>query len=184
MEHQENEIAITTERLILRMFQLSDAHTVTELCNNIHIYENTLYLPYPYSLDDALSWIKTHHGNFKDDKLFEFAIMNKKTKELVGAIALSNNQNFHQGELAYWIGEKYWGNGYATEACDALLKFAFLEKGYHKVWARYFLSNNASGRVIEKLGLEKEGILKDHVKKDDRYEDLVYCGMIHSQYRK
>ncbi|MEH7356867.1 GNAT family N-acetyltransferase, partial [Neobacillus drentensis] len=46
---------ITTKRLVLRLFQKSDAVAVTKLCNNYNIYKNTLYLPYPYSLEDALS---------------------------------------------------------------------------------------------------------------------------------
>ncbi len=169
---------ITTKRLVLRLFQKSDAEAVTRLCNNFNIYNNTLYLPFPYTLEDALSWIEHHLDNFNANKSYEFAITNKESGELYGAIALSNNQRFHNGEIAYWIGEEYWGNGYATEAAQAILQFAFNEKQYHKVYARYFRSNPASGRVIEKLGMKKEGILIDHIKKDKRYEDLVYYGMI------
>lgn len=171
---------ITTERLVLRIFQKSDAAAVTKLCNNYNIFKNTLYLPYPYSIDCALSWIEQHLENFNANKSYEFAITNKETGKLYGAIALSNNQRFHNGELAYWIGEEFWGNGYATEAGKAVLEFAFIEKQYHKVYARYFNSNPASGRVIQKLGMIKEGVLIDHVMKENRYEDLVYYGMIKS----
>ncbi len=73
---------------------------------------------------------------------------------LYGAIALTNNQRFNNGEIAYWIGEGYWGNGYATEAAQAILQFAFAEKQYHKVFARYFKSNPASGRMMQKLGMK------------------------------
>ncbi|MBU5439420.1 GNAT family N-acetyltransferase [Tissierella sp. MSJ-40] len=171
---------ITTERLVLRIFEKSDAETVTKLCNNYNIYKNTLYLPYPYSIDCALSWIENHLDNFNADKSYEFAITDKKTGKLYGAIALSNNQHFNNGEIAYWIGEEFWGNGYATEASKAILEFAFNVKQYHKVYARHFASNLASGKVIEKLGMLKEGILIDHVMKEDRYEDLVYYGIINS----
>ena len=100
---------------------------------------------------------------------------------LYGAIALSNNKKFNNGELAYWIGEEFWGNGYATEAAQAILRFAFDEKKYHKVFARYFHSNQASGRVMQKLGMKKEGIFIDHVKKENQYVDLVYYGIINPQ---
>jgi RimJ/RimL family protein N-acetyltransferase len=171
---------ITTKRLLLRLFLKSDAVAVTKLCNNYNIYKNTLYLPYPYSIDDALSWIDNHLDNFSTNKSYEFAITDKESGELYGAIALSNNQKFNNGEIAYWIGEKFWGNGYATEAAQAILQFAFEEKQYHKVFARYFNSNPASGRVMQKLGLKKEGILIDHVRKESRFEDLVYYGIINS----
>lgn len=169
---------ITTKRLVLRLFQQSDAVKVTRLCNNYNIYKNTLYLPYPYSIKDALSWMERHADNFNADKLYEFAIVDKESGELYGAIALSNNPMFQNGEIAYWIGEEFWGNGYATEAGQAILQFAFEEKQYHKVFARYFHSNPASGKVLQKLGMKKEGILLDHVRKEDRYEDLIYYGII------
>lgn len=172
---------ITTNRLVLRLFQKSDAEDVTKLCNNYNIYKNTLYLPYPYSIEDAISWIEHHLDNFNANKSFEFAITDKSTGELFGAIALSNNQQFNHGEIAYWIGEEFWGKGYATEAAQAILQFAFDEKQYHKVFARYFNSNPASGRVIQKLGMKQEGILIDHVRKENRYEDLVYYGIFNSR---
>lgn len=171
---------ITTERLLLRLFLKSDAEAVTKLCNNYNIYKNTLYLPYPYVTQDALLWIEHHLENFNANKSYEFAVTDKETGELYGAIALSHNQAFHHGEIAYWIGEEYWGHGYATEAAQAILQFAFKEKQYHKVFARYFQSNPASGRVLQKLGMKQEGILKEHVIKENRYEDLVYYGIIHS----
>jgi len=176
--YDKNKITITTNRLVLRLFQKSDAVAVTKLCNNYNIYKNTLYLPFPYSIQDALSWIDNHIENFNSNKSFEFAVTDKLTGELFGAIALSNNQKFNNGEIAYWIGEEFWGCGYATEAAQAILRFAFDEKQYHKVFARYFNSNPASGRVIQKIGMKKEGILIDHVKKENRYEDLVYYGII------
>lgn len=172
---------IRTKRLVLRLFEKSDATTVTKLCNNYNIYKNTLYLPYPYSIEDALSWIEHHLDNFIIDRSYEFAITDKESGQLYGAIALSNNHKFKHGEIAYWVGEEYWGNGYATEAAQAILHFAFDEKQYHRVFARFFRSNPASGRVMEKIGMKQEGILIDHVKKENRYEDLVCYGIINSE---
>ncbi|WP_423407684.1 GNAT family N-acetyltransferase [Heyndrickxia sp. MSNUG] len=178
MEYDDVSKTITTKRLKLRLFQISDAAAVTKLCNNYNIYKNTLYLPYPYSIEDALSWIEHHLNNFNANKSYEFAVTDKETGDLYGAIALSNNQKFKNGEIAYWIGEEFWGNGYATEAAQGILQFAFDEKQYHKVFARYFKSNPASGRVMEKLGMKQEGYFVDHVRKENRYEDLVYYGLI------
>lgn len=169
---------ITTDRLHLRLFEKSDAETVTKLCDNYNIYRSTLTLPYPYTLECAVSWIEHHLNNFLADKLYEFAICDRQTGALYGAIALSNNQRYEHGELGYWIGEEFWGKGYATEASRALLDFAFDVKTYHKVYARYFASNPASGRVMEKIGMVQEGILIDHIKKENQYEDLIHYGVV------
>ena len=178
MAYVPEKLMITTERLVLRLFQTSDAETVATLCNNYNIYKSTMYLPFPYSIDDALSWIEFHYDNLIEDFSYEFAVTDKETGELYGAIGLSNKKDFNQGELAYWIGEPYWGKGYATEAAQAIVQFAFEEKKLHKVFARYFSSNPASGKVMEKIGMKQEGILKDHVIKDGKYKDIVYYGII------
>ncbi|KOP69694.1 acetyltransferase [Lysinibacillus sp. FJAT-14745] len=178
MGYVRGKLMITTERLVLRLFQTSDAETVAKLCNNYNIYKSTMYLPYPYSLNDALSWMEHHYENFMGDFSYEFAITDKDTGELYGAIALSNNKHFNHGEIAYWIGEEYWGKGYATEAAQSIVQFAFEEKKLHKVFARYFSTNPASGKVMEKIGMKQEGILKDHIIKDGKHEDLVYYGII------
>ena len=181
MEFDKNNYSIHTDRLYLRLFEEEDAETVKELCNNINIYKTTLYIPYPYTINDALEWMKNHKKNFDEDRSYEFAITDKESGDLLGAISLSNHQKFKNGELAYWIGEKYWGKGYGTEAAKALIDFAFEEKNYHKVFARYFKSNPASGKIMEKIGMQQEGLLKDQVIKDEKYEDLYYFGIINSQ---
>lgn len=77
---------ITTKRLLLRLFQPSDAAEVARLVNNYNIYRNTLYLPYPYSTQDALSWIENHLDNFNANKSYEFAITDKVTGKLYGVM--------------------------------------------------------------------------------------------------
>jgi [ribosomal protein S5]-alanine N-acetyltransferase len=76
------------------------------------------------------------------------------------------------------VGEPHWGNGYATEAAIAIVEFAFKDMDYHKVYARHFQSNPSSGRVLEKVGMQKEGILKEHIMKEGKFEDLVHYGII------
>lgn len=180
MKYSHENKTIETKRLILRLFQPSDAEAISQLCNNYNIYKSTLYLPYPYSTEDALTWMKHHYDNFIYDKAYEWAVTDKETGTLYGAVALSNNRMFHHGELAYWIGEKFWGNGYATEAAKAMIQFAFKEKMYHKVFARSFSSNPASEKVLQKVGMEKEGVLKEHVLKENCFEDLVHYAIINS----
>jgi len=160
---------------------MSDAKRVCELCNNYNIYKSTLTLPYPYPIESALAWIPTHEENFKNDKSYEFAVTDNLTGELFGAIALSNNQKHKNGEIAYWIGEEYWGNGYATEALKAVIDFAFSEKGYHKVWGRFFATNPSSGKVMQKVGMVKEGVLAEHVIKEGKYEDLIFYGIVNRE---
>lgn len=170
--------SITTKRLLLRPFELADAKRVSELCNNYNIYKSTLTLPYPYPVECAIGWIETHKDNFDNDNFYDFAITDNSTGELYGAIGLSNKKAHRNGELGYWIGEENWGNGYATEAAKAIIAFAFTEKQYHKVYARFFAANPGSGRVMQKCGMVQEGILKQHIYKVNKYDDLIHYGII------
>lgn len=166
-----------TERLILRRLQLSDAAVVQQLCDNEHIYNTTLYIPSPYTYADALQWISRSNELFNAQIVFTFALT-LHDGTFIGTISLSHNAAFKHGELAYWIGQPFWNNGYATEAAHAIVRFAFDELSLHKVYARYFASNPASGKILEKIGMTQEGILRDHVMKNGRYEHLVCCGML------
>jgi RimJ/RimL family protein N-acetyltransferase len=178
MIYNKAEKTIETERLLLRIFKESDAKNVSRMCNNYNIYKSTLNLPYPYPLECALSWIVTHEQNFELDRMYEFAITDKNSGQLYGAIAISNHKQHKNGEMAYWVGEEYWGNGYGTEAAKAMIDFVFKEKSFHRVYARYFKSNPSSGKIMKKCGMVYEGTLKDHFYKNDSFEDLVFYGII------
>lgn len=128
MKFNRKDKTLETERLQLRLFTAADAEQVRSLCDNFTIFKTTLNMPYPYSLECALSWMANHERNFTEDKLYELAITNKNNGQLYGAIALSNQRLHQNGEMAYWIGKPFWGNGYATEAARAMLEFAFEEK--------------------------------------------------------
>lgn len=178
MSYDPQEQTITTDRLKLRLFRQEDADEVAALCDNYNIYLGTLHIPRPYSRKSALAWMENHRENFESDRLYEFAITDKETGCIYGAISLSNNQANRNGEIGYWVGQEYWGQGYATEAGRAVLDFAFEEKQYHKVYGRHFVSNPASGQVMQKLGMVREGLQRQQVRKDEYYKDLVIYGIL------
>lgn len=170
---------IETERLLLRPFLLSDAEKVTYYCNDKMLNKSVANLPFPYTLDHALTWIDRQ--NTENYPFFDFAIVDKNTDELIGSISLSNRINQRVGELGYWIGRAHWHKGYATEASKAMIQFAFNNQNYHKVYARHFLSNPYSGEVMKNAGMIKEGVQKDHFYKNDHFETLVLYGIIKNE---
>ncbi|WP_226042748.1 GNAT family N-acetyltransferase [Natrinema sp. DC36] len=84
-------------------------------------------------------------------------------------------------ELGYWITPDEQGNGYATEAAELCLAHAFDELGLHKVWARTVEDNEGSKRVLEKLGFQQEGVLREHWLGYDRYVDEYRFGLLESE---
>jgi len=73
------------------------------------------------------------------------------------------------------------GNGYATDAAGLCLTHAFDELGPHKVWAQTVEDNGASKRVLEKLGFQQEGVLREHGHGFGRYTDLHLFGLLESE---
>jgi RimJ/RimL family protein N-acetyltransferase len=175
---------LETERLILRPFNSSDAEDVQRLAGDREIADTTLNIPHPYEDGMAEEWIATHRPRFEEGRLCNFAVTLKATGELVGAIGLVIAPRWDHAELGYWIGRPYWGSGFCTEAGRAVIEYGFTRLGLHRIHASYFARNPASGRVMENLGMTREGLLRGHVKKWDKYEDLVLFGILKTDWEK
>lgn len=171
---------IYTERLVLRPFTLADARQVKALAGERQIYETTLFVPYPYEDGMAESWISTHQAGFYEGRGVVFAIC-LASGALMGAIALNKAGLFNSAELGYWIGVAYWNRGYCTEAAKAVLEYGFNVLRYHKISARHFVGNNSSGRVMEKIGMRREGLLQDDVMKDGKYISVELYGIVNAR---
>ncbi|MEQ9563233.1 MAG: GNAT family N-acetyltransferase [Woeseiaceae bacterium] len=174
---------LQSDRLTLRPFTLDDATRVQHLAGSRAIADTTLNVPHPYEDGMAEDWISTHEAKSNDGDL-TFAITLKESGELVGAMGLRVDKPFARGELGYWIGEPYWRRGYCTEAATRLLRFAFTELHLNRVHAYYLARNPASGRVLQKIGMSREGIARKHTMKWDRFEDLVLCGILRGEWQQ
>ncbi len=86
--------------------------------------------------------------------------------------------------MGYWIGKPYWNKGFGSEAAKAMLKYGFEKLGLHRINAHHFKRNQASGRILQKIGMSYEGCLRHHIKKWDKYEDIECYGIIDEEYFK
>jgi RimJ/RimL family protein N-acetyltransferase len=93
-----------------------------------------------------------------------------------GGNALRGINRERRAELGYWLAAATWGHGIATEAVRALVDFGFRELALARIFAHVLDGNAASMRVLEKLGLEREGLLRQHLRKGRRLRDVVVYG--------
>jgi RimJ/RimL family protein N-acetyltransferase len=157
---------------------VADAPVVQRLAGAREIAATTLNVPHPYEDGLAEQWIATHGPSFAEGQSVTLAVTELGSGELVGAVGLVLTPRDHCAELGYWIGVPYWGRGYATEAAQAIVQYGIHELGLHRIVARHIAHNLASGRVMQKLGMTREGVLREHVLKWDRYEDLVVYALL------
>ena len=170
---------LQTKRLLLRPFVLADAPTVQRLAGDREVASTTLNIPHPYEDGMAEAWIETHAPNWEAKKNLALAVT-AEADELVGAVSLRLRLDHRRGELGYWIGVPYWNRGYATEAAGALVAYGFNELGLNRIEAQYITRNPASGRVMEKLGMKREGVRRQHILKWDKLDDLALYAVLAS----
>jgi RimJ/RimL family protein N-acetyltransferase len=170
---------LRTERLILRPFTVADAPIVQRLAGAREIADTTLNIPHPYEDGVAEQWISGHQESYEQGKRVPLAITLTHGETVVGAISLmSLSQRDERAELGYWIGKDYWNNGYCTEAAREIVHFGFERLGLNRIIGRHLTRNSASGRVMQKIGMKREGTLRQHVKKWDRFEDMECYGIL------
>lgn len=164
---------ITSTNLILDRITYLDIPRIVECAGNIKVSETTMNIPHPYGEKDAIFWINNANNGFDAMTEFTFGVRIKFSNEFIGGIGLKINKKFNRAVLGYWIAEPYWNMGYATEAVSAILKFGFEELYLNKIYATHLVENQASGKVMIKNGMIKEGELKDHTKKENIYRSLI-----------
>lgn len=161
MEHFES------PRLEFRPFKLEDAKLIHLYLQEKEIVENTLTIPYPYVEGMAEEWINTHDAERKVGN-YKFAIILKSENKLIGAIEIDVVREDQHGILGYWIAKPYWNQGYATEAIKRIIQLGFEDLALHRIVAQHFDFNGASGRAMEKNGMQLEGTLREHKIKNNK----------------
>ena len=151
-QYRERSIPVLeTERLVLRAPRLGDAKVVKTLANDRRIAENTARIPHPYKLSDAEDFISS--ANRSNETVFLITARDV----VIGACGFAQVDR-HPPEIGYWLGTKYWGKGYATEAVRALIDHAFTDLDSEALQAAARVTNPASRRVLEKCGFQWTGV--------------------------
>ena len=141
---------ITTDRLVLTTPTLAHVPEMAVLANSRAIYEVLSRLPHPY--DES-------HGRFFVENIArgpeEFAWSILLQGSYIGTMGLHLLPD-QLPELGYWLGQPYWGHGYATEAAQAVVAAA-RSAGYPALRSRALLGNAASRNVLRKVGFTETG---------------------------
>jgi RimJ/RimL family protein N-acetyltransferase len=144
-----------TPRLLLRPGFPEDDPALAAAIADEAIVKHLAVVPWPYTLRDAEAFLASPR-----DPVLPSLLVFERTggaPELVGYCSLKRRPS-GAVELGYWIARAYWGRGFATEACSALIDIA-RTLGLPRLEAGHFIDNPASGRVLEKLGFEALGII-------------------------
>jgi [ribosomal protein S5]-alanine N-acetyltransferase len=175
---------LKTKRLLLRPLTRRDAAALHRLAGKREIADTTISVPHPYSLRLARQWITDTADLYAKGKVAVFAITPKPDGMLSGTIGLRDIDTDHSlAEMGFWVAVESWGQGYATEAARAVLSFGFEQLGLNRIYAHHMVRNPASGRVLARIGMMREGLLRQRVRKWGIFEDVVPMAILRDEWR-
>jgi ribosomal-protein-alanine N-acetyltransferase len=112
------------------------------------------------------------------------AVMEKQSNKLVGeAILHVRSARWRQGEIGWGVSRDHMGNGLATEIGFAMMRFAFDTLRLHRVYAQCRVENAASRRIMAKLGMRQEGVLRENVLAREEWWSSVQCAILSTEWR-
>lgn len=163
---------------IIRTWKIEDKYNLAALLNNKNILNNLRDgLPYPYTVKDAEEFIT---AMLSSDRTKTFAFAVTADDMVVGSIGIFRCDNIHSrtAEMGYYIGEQYWGKGYATSAVKQACNYIFTHTDIIRIFAEPFAYNTASSRVLEKAGFQLEGVLHSNAVKNGNILDMKLYALI------
>ena len=181
MQHKGTQI-LEKNRLILRLFHSEDA----ESCLNNWAADPNVFRWISMEVQsqkEIEEWLSGAEEVYKSLETYYWAIVEKVSGKVIGEIYADDFSNRNNRcEVSWKIGSRFWSRGYMTEAAQAVLQFLLKEVGVHRIQAKCCMKNIASERVMQKLGMQKEGILKDYfLGKDGHYEDVVMYSLLNAE---
>lgn len=154
---------IETERLILRRFVLADARDMFgHYCSKEKVTEFLSWAPH-VGIDETKRYLSDLVlPEYERDTTYRWAIVLKRLDEVIGVIDVcAADERKRCAELGWALDDEYWGRGLMPEAANAVVAFLF-SVGYERIQATHHPANKKSGRVMEKIGMTFEGVLKKY----------------------
>lgn len=152
---------LLTERLVLRAPHVEDIDAITLLANNPAIASMVSRMPHPYTRDDAAEFVRKTATRANGNCVY--AMAEADTGTFVGCCALHPGDHPDGLEIGYWVGQPYWGGGYATEAAHALVDMAFKTTEIDHIDGACRVTNAGSRRVLQKSGFQFQGTDMLHI---------------------
>ncbi|WP_046006479.1 GNAT family N-acetyltransferase [Pseudoalteromonas rubra] len=171
-----------TARLTIRPLQQGDLHAIYESRRSP---KTSKYIGEPATLEDAQARIDQASAPWqaKEHERLLLAVVRREDNVLIGELMYKFlSHNTKTAEIGYRLNEKYIGQGYAFEAANGLIEAAFAQFGLNKICAFCAVENQASWRLMQKLGMQQEAHLRQHFKFSHGYYDGYMYGLLRSEH--
>ncbi len=175
---------LTTNRLILRAMRMSDARDIYEYSCDPQVARHVLWDAHQ-NIHQTRAYIRYVLRQYRSGTPSSFCIVLKETGKVIGTIGFMwvSNEN-RSAEVGYSLSRSYWNQGYMTEALGEVIRFGFNTLNLNRIEAQYECDNPASGRVMEHVGMRREGTLKERLYNKSRFVDVELYAILREEWRK
>jgi RimJ/RimL family protein N-acetyltransferase len=175
---------IEAARIRLRHLEESDTDSLFEIFSDREAMR--FWSTPPFTIrDEAAQLLAEIHDNFRQKTLFQWGIAQKSDDRVIGTTTLFRlDEQSRRAEIGYILNRCFWGSGYIHEALTALLDFAFGQLRLNRIEADIDPRNQASQRVVERLGFRREGHLRERWIVGGERQDTLFYGLLESDWRQ
>jgi ribosomal-protein-alanine N-acetyltransferase len=174
---------LETERLVLRKITPADQTDIFAYASDPEVSK---YMPWdPHqSQADTFEYLASVFKRYENHTPGPWGIVHKRDGKLIGTCAYHDWQRTdRRAEIGYVLSRSYWGQGYMVEATRAMIAFGFRELGLNRIQAMCDLPNTGSARVMEKVGMRFEGVLREYFFEKGRYIDMKLYSILRNEWQ-
>lgn len=174
--------ALETDRLVLRKLGKEDASDIYACSSDPEVSK---YMPWEThrSIKDSEDYIEMAIEQYELGQLAPWGITLKESEKLIGTIEYVKwLPNHYRAEISFVLSKRFWGKGYILEATKKVIQFGFSHMELQKIEALSMIENVQSQRVLQKLGMRFEGVLRNHWWIKDQFRDIVQYSILKKEF--
>lgn len=176
---------LETERLVLRRLHLSDAKSLFAILADEEVtkfYDDEAFTEISQAREQLESWA----GGFDARRCVRWGITLREDANVIGTCGYYGFHGWHaRASIGYELARSYWRQGIMTEALDAIIGFGFREVGLNRIQAVLMPENEGSNKLLEKLGFQREGVLRGYENWGEKgYVDVLMFSLLRHEYER
>ena len=175
---------LQTRQLRLSPIAPSDTAAIQKAASVREIADAMITIPHPYPDGEAERYVVRKQAEREAGGSATYTIKQKPKALFCGIIELREIDREHShGELSFWLDVAAWGRGYMSEAVQLVVRYGFEVLDLNRLYAYHMLRNPASGRILAKNGFKQEGLLRQCVRKRERFEDVALWAILRQDWQ-
>ena len=165
-------VKIEADRVLIRELSESDWVRIQEYASDEKVVRYETWGPNSENQTKEFLSSAIKASQESPRQVFELAVILRDTDALIGTCGIRiQDKTNRAGDIGYTLRKDHWGQGLGTEVAQALIQFGFSQLKLHRIWATCHVNNKASARVLEKAGMQREGMLRKNILQRGEWRD-------------